>query len=1101
MKRTIFLAFLAAVARAAAPDAIPLFFVANHGQAPPLIQFTAQGSGLTAFFSEDQVVFRVSAAPITLLFPGARPAHLEGLDPLNATASFITGPESEWRSGVPLFSSIAYRNLYPGIDLIYGGDRHNLKSEFVVSPGADPSVIRMHYTGTAAVTLDETGALLIPTGDREIREQAPVVYQERNGSRIDIPGQFVLASDGNVSFIVSVYDPSLPLVIDPVLSYSTLLGGSNSDAAMALAVDLTGAAYVAGFTASTDFPTASPEQNFNAGSNDVFVAKINPAGNGLVYCTYIGGRGDDRALALAVDSTGQAYIAGSTNSTNFPMKNPLQSKLAGAKNAFLAKLNAAGNTLLFSTYLGGSSSDAANGIALDSTGNIYLVGDTTSTNFPATAFQKSNHGSQDAFVAKLANDGSRIVYSTYLGGSSDEHGAAIAVSAAGNAYITGSTWSTDLPVANAAQSALSGGQDAFAAQLSADGNSLVFSTFLGGHGGSLGYPESGQGIALDSQGSAWIAGVTSSIDFPLSHAIQGTLAGPSDAFIARYSPAGALLYSTYLGGNGMDSANAIAVDSSGSPWIVGQTFSTNLPVVNALQSSSGGDYDAFWAKLSPAGDSVQYLSYLGGAGSDTATAVDVDAAGSLYVAGWTLSTNFPLLNPYQSTNGGNYGAFLSKIVTSTAPTAVSVSPNSGSGSSQTFTFLYSDAKGYAAIASAQILFNNPMNFSGGCYLYLNRAANTLYLTNDAGTAWQPPVTLGQSGTLQNSQCSINPLSSSVSGSGSTLTLNVAVTFLPGFAGARNIYTEVYDGSADSGWQQRGSWTVSAGPPAVLSVTPSSGSGATQTFAFVYSDARGYAAISSTQVLISSGMSFSGGCYLFFSRAANQLYLTNDAGSAWQSPVTLGQSGTLQNSQCSVDPVHSSASGSGSNLTLNIALTFQNAFAGNKTIYSEVYDGIADSGWQQAAIWTVPSSVVPSPFIVLPTSGSGSTQSFTFVFSDANGYAAIASAQILFNHQMTFASGCYIYFNRAANLIYLTNDAGTAWQAPVSLGQSGTLQNSQCSINPANSSSAVGSPAIYLQLTLSITFKAGFSGTQIVYMEVYDGAADSGWQQRGSWTTP
>ena len=473
---------VASAALAARPerDAVPVLFIANQGQAPAEVHFMAKGSGLTAYFSPGETLFRLGDTLLTTRFVGARPAvGIEGVERLPGQANFLTGPAEEWHLDVPLYGAVRYRELYPGIDMVYGGLRRSLKSEFVVSPGADPSQIRMRYVGAGTLRLDLDGSLVIPVDGRELREAAPTIYQDRGGRRIAIEGRFSLANDGTAGFIIGQYDRDRTLVIDPVLSYSTLLGGSNSDAALAIAVDSTGAAYVAGFTASYDFPKASPLQSSSGGGNDAFVAKLNPAGNGLLYCTYLGGKGDDRAYGLALDSSGAVYITGSTTSQNFPLHNPLQSKLAGGKNAFVAKLSPAGNSLVFSTYLGGNGSDTGNGIAVDSGGNVYLAGDTTSTNFPASTMQTTNRGSQDGFVSKLSADGARLLYSTYLGGSSDDHAAAIALDSSGSAYVTGSTHSTDFPVAAAWQGHLAGGQDAFVAKLAADGNSLVFGTFLG----------------------------------------------------------------------------------------------------------------------------------------------------------------------------------------------------------------------------------------------------------------------------------------------------------------------------------------------------------------------------------------------------------------------------------------------------------------------------------------------------------------------------------------------------------------------------------------------------------------------------------------------
>jgi hypothetical protein len=572
MIRKLLLVFagMATVTAAGTQVSAPLVYFPNRGQEHPDVRYVARSAQLTAYFLSAEVAIRMRGNGwIRMQFPGATgPERIAPERRLPGTANFLIGPEEQWRTGVPLYSGILYRRLYPGIDMRYGSDGRNLKSEFIVAPGADPSSIRVRYAGAQGLRVDLDGSLVIAAGAREMREQAPVVYQIRGGEKQAVDGQFAVFGDA-VGFLIGEYDRALPLVIDPVITYSTLLGGSSSDAAMSLAVDAAGAAYVAGFTASADFPTASPEQNWNAGGNEVFVAKLNPAGNALVYCTYIGGKGDDRAYGIAVDSTGAAYVTGSTMSANFPVRNPLQTKLAGSRNAFALKLNAAGNGLVYSTYVGGGTADSANAIAIDSSGNAYIAGDTTSMNFPTTGLQRSRAGSQDAFVAKIASDGSRLVYSTYLGGSLDDHAAAIAVDASGTAYVTGSTWSTNFPVMNAYQGSLAGGQDAFVARIAANGASLLFSTYLGGSGGTIASPEAGQGIALDAQGNAYIAGVTGSTNFPVKGGAQTTNHGWGDAFVVKMTATGTLVYSTYLGGSGSDQANAIAVDATGSAYVAG----------------------------------------------------------------------------------------------------------------------------------------------------------------------------------------------------------------------------------------------------------------------------------------------------------------------------------------------------------------------------------------------------------------------------------------------------------------------------------------------------------------------------------------------------
>ncbi len=333
----------------------------THNPAGQTAQFVVRGSGLTASFAPGTVGFRTREGAVQMEFDGASAsARIEPLEQLPGVANILEGSEDNWQTGLPLYSGVAYRELYPGIDLIYGSIGNRLKSKFVAAPGADISQILIRYSGAGPLQLDSDGSLIVPVGRRVVREEAPVAWQEQNGTRVPVNIQFALFGDA-VGFAAGEYDRTAALVIDPTVSYSTLLGGTGVNEGMALAIDSTGAAYIAGFTSSYNFPTANPEQNFNAGSNDVFVAKLNPAGNALVYATYIGGGGDDRAYGIAVDSTGAAYVAGSTMSTNFPAKNALQSRLAGGRNAFVLKLNPAGNSLVFSTYLGGSGLDVANG--------------------------------------------------------------------------------------------------------------------------------------------------------------------------------------------------------------------------------------------------------------------------------------------------------------------------------------------------------------------------------------------------------------------------------------------------------------------------------------------------------------------------------------------------------------------------------------------------------------------------------------------------------------------------------------------------------------------------------------------------------------------
>ncbi len=1099
-------AVMAAGISAAAPASSPVFFLPSHNQPGSPAQFVVRGSGLTAFFAPRTVAFRTREGAVQMEFSGASPAgRIEPLEQLPGVANVLEGSEENWQTGLPLYSGVAYRELYPGIDLIYGSTGNRLKSQFVVAPGADPSRILIRYSGAGQLQLDPDGSLLVPVGRRQVREEAPVAWQEHNGSRVPVDIQFALFGDA-VGFAAGSYDRTAALVIDPTVSYSTLLGGSGVNAGMALAVDSTGAAYIAGFTSSYNFPTANPEQNFNSGSNDVFVAKLSPAGNALVYATYIGGSGDDRAYGIAVDSTGAAYVAGSSMSANFPVRSALQSRLAGGRNAVVLKLNPAGNSLVFSTYLGGSGLDVANGIALDSSGNIYVAGDTTSTNFPATsgAFQRSNRGSQNAFVAKLNSSGSSLVYSTYVGGSLTDHAAGIAVDAAGTAFIAGSTWSTNFPVANAYQGALAGGQDAFAARIAASGASLVFSTYLGGSGGNVGQPETANGITVDSQGSAYVTGTTSSSNFPLLNPYQSTLRGWSDAFISKFSSAGALVYSTYLGGDGLDTANGIAVDTSGDAYIAGYTSVMNLVAASPTASASPGAYNAFVAELNSAGNGLPAFAYIVDTGSDTASAIALDHSGNVYFAGWTLSPNFPVVSGVQSVNGG-YSAFVTKInFVAASPLAVSVTPASGSGASQTFSFVYSDGAGVSALSSLLALINGSLSGPGSCDVTVDPVHDNLWLLNDGASAWLGPITLGTAGTVQNSQCTVNGSGSSVATTATTVTVNMAVTFQSAFAGAKIVYGNAVDTSAHSaGWTQLGTWTVAtivSQLPQVVSVSPSSGSGTSQTFSFVYSDSAGVSAFNSLLALINGSLSGPGSCDVTVDPVHSYLWLLNDGASAWLGPITLGTTGTVQNSQCTVNGSGSSMVTTATTVTVNMAVTFQSAFAGAKIVYGNAVDNSGHSaGWTQLGTWTIGGSSKPLQTVsVSPATGTGSSQTFTFVYSDSAGISDINSLLALINTGLNGVSACDVTVDPVHKNLWLLNDGATAWLGPIVLGSAGNVQNDQCTVIGGSSSMTTSGSTVTLNVALS--FQASFDGAKVVYGNVVNQAGStSGWTLLGTWT--
>ncbi len=618
---------------------LPLSFEANQGQTDRRVEFLSRGLGYTLFLMPNEAVLasRKSAAhaeptgprqarvsqpgktittTLRIKLVGGNPhARVVGMEELPGKSNYFIGNDpKKWRTDVPNYGRVKVRDVYPGVDLVYYGNQRQLEEDFVVAPGADPRAITMEIAGVEKALIDAQGELVLASPGGEVRLRKPVIYQEVAGVQHEIAGGYTLKGENRVGFELGNYDVTQRLVIDPVLAYSTYLGGSGTDLGLGIAVDSSGNAYVTGQTNSTDFPGASssPIQSaFGGGGVDAFVTKINAAGSALVYSTYLGGGsgggmggGDDTGLGIAVDFSGNAYVTGLTFSTDFPgaSSSPIQSANGGGRDAFVAKLNAAGSALVYSTYLGGNDTDEGRGIAVDSSGNAYVTGETFSTNFPGASsspIQSAFGGFVDAFVTKINAAGSALVYSTYLGGSSNDFGVGIAVDFSGNAYVTGFTNSTNFPGASSShiQSAFGGLDDAFVTKINAAGSALVYSTYLGSSGADQGF-----GIAVDSSGNAYVTGVTSSTNFPGAgfSPIQSAFGGDLDAFVAQLNAAGsALVYSTYLGGSGADQGFGIAVDSSGNAYVTGQTSSTDFPGASSspIQSANGGGGDSFVAKI------------------------------------------------------------------------------------------------------------------------------------------------------------------------------------------------------------------------------------------------------------------------------------------------------------------------------------------------------------------------------------------------------------------------------------------------------------------------------------------------------------------------
>ena len=683
---------------------LPLTFEVNQGQTDARVDFLARGEGYTLFLTPTEAVFALNAPRASSkrsgngrespqpdrtlmrmqLVDSAADPQVQGLDPLPGKVNYFRGNDSaQWRTRVRTYKRVRYTSVYPGVDLVYYGSGQQLEYDFIVGPGADPTTIKLAFAGVEEATVDAEGDLVMNTAGGPLRFHRPLVYQVQEGRRRTIKGGYVHRSAHEIGFRVGAYDRTRPLIIDPVLSYATYLGGTAGDFGGGIGVDATGAIFVAGITNSDDFPTVNALQPERGGAEDMFVAKLTPDGAALIYATYLGGNGGERGR-IAVDAAGNAYITGITGSGDFPLARAFQTARKGASDAFVAKLSADGSQLIYSTYLGGGNIDTSLAIAVDLTGAAYIAGQTFSSDFPiANALQPEcggDLGAGDAFVAKLTPDGTALAYSTYLGGSSRDAGLDIAVDSFGAAYVAGVTDSANFPTRNPVHP-FRGPADGFVAKLAADGRSLTYSTPLGGSAF-----DQGTDIAVDMSGAAYVAGETSSLDFPTVNALQPMPAGLFEGFVAKLSPeGGALMYATYLGGSQDDIITSIAVDSAGAAHVTGNTTSADFPIMNPLQPELvAGTADAFVTKLAPDGATLAHSTYLGGNGFDSSEAITVDLAGTVYITGLTESTDFPTVQPLQPTVIGGVDAFIAKITgiaVASAPGSDSTSGDQNGGSS------------------------------------------------------------------------------------------------------------------------------------------------------------------------------------------------------------------------------------------------------------------------------------------------------------------------------------------------------------------------------------------------------------------------------------
>ena len=1074
-----------------------VFHAAGNGD------FMARGGTGEARISASRLQLRQSGSTLEVRYEGARSAaRVEACGSAGAQLNFLIGNQPEaWRTNVPGYECVATRGLYDGIDLQISAQGGNLKSEFQLAAGADPRQIRLRYEPAAAIAVEPDGSLRVETAAGDWREDAPLLYQQIAGQTVRVEGRFSVLPDGSVGFEVGDYDATQRLVIDPVLTFSTPLGGTGISTATGVAVGSDGTIYVAGYSDAADLPVQSPVLS-RASSVEIYVAHIQPSTGRLLYASYIGGSGDDRAFGIAVDSTGAVYLTGWTTSTNFPTASPYQASSGGGKDAFLLKLGVGGSSLIYSTYYGGTSSDAGNAIALSGS-SVWIAGDTSSTSLPGVNGWKTTKGAlQDGFVARFTSAG-LLAVSSYVGGSGTDTIRALAVDSAGNVYVGGGTDSNNLTLPmGALMPSQNGGQDGFIIKLDASGTQELAGTYLGGLQGSASYPEKVMALAVDSLQNVYAAGLTPSYDFPTATAWQSALSGMQDGFAVKLNSAMSnMMWGSYIGGSGDDTINAALLDSTGGLVLAGTTTSSDLVVQSGVQAQNYGAADGLLARVAAGGTGLTMLSYLGGSAADGLNALALTASGSLVVGGQSGSADLATLNPSQTLSGSVLRMSVARVAMGDVPSPQGFSYSAGTP----VVFSASYYAGGAQISMVEALVADSVVSAGACPIRYRRDTGALYLADDTGLYWAA-VRMGTADTARNSQCQLNGTGSSLAQSDNALTVTASVSFIAGFTGLKQSFVNAANAAGEeSGFVSMGAVTITGSAnaaPAVLSVSPGSGSGASGTFTFRFSDANGGSDIYLARMLFSSQMQDAASCSVSVDRVHSRVRLVNDAGTAALTAVTLGSASVIENSQCQVRMAGTSVSVSGTTLTVVLDVVFKSAFAGTKAIYAAATD-MSGAGpyWTPVGTFTVSMSVAnqaPAPLSLTPSSGSGSAGTFTFTFLDANGGTDIYVTHMLFNTQATEAVGCAVHFNRVSNQIYLVNDTGTATLAPGVPGTSGTLDNAQCQVRLATSSvSAVGNS---LTVVLDVGFKAAFAGAKSVYAAATDtSGASSYWRVIGSWT--
>ena len=1003
---------------------LPLYFEANRGQTDASVSYLANMGGTRLFLTRDSAVFalphkRVSTkleeqpeeTIVRMRTVNSQRGLDEGMERLPGVSNYFIGNDSaKWVKDVPQYARVKRQGVYPGVDMVFYGNQRQFEYDFVVAPGADPSRIELAFDGVDGIHTNSAGDLVLATAAGEFLQKKPKVYQQIGGRQVEVASHYRVGANQDVHFEVARYDRRQALVIDPTIQFNAVVGGSTDE-------------------------------------------NLNGAG-------------------IAVDSSQNVYVVGSALGPDFPLASPLQSTFKGARKIVIFKLNSSGSTLLFSTYLGGEVNDYGSGVAIDSSGSVFVVGLTFSSQFPVVAAaQTSLAGSSDGTLSKLSASGGALLYSTYVGGPNSDELVGLAVDSNGSAYVAGAAQAGFPTTSGSVQSSYGGGiVDCVVAKYNSSG-AKVYSTYLGGSD-----LDRCTAVAVNSSGEAYVTGYTQSTNFPVtpgayqpaigSFVDSAGLASTADVFVTKLNAAGnQALFSTYLGGRDDDVATAIAVDSLGAAYITGFTNSKNLPTSSGAYKTSAGNpstnvSSAFVAKFASAG-ALNYSTYLAGSSGERGNGIAVDNFGNAYVSGLTISGDFPLLNPV--------------VATFPAPTAGFVTELTGAGTGLIFsTYLGGPNGAHGSLASSIAV-----DTSGNAYIL--GLTDSQFWKNTAGALYSAYGGLDffiTKMSVSTGPCVVSLPSSTLFAFGSGATFNMEV-----FAPSGCAWTAT---SAGNPWitfssiLSSASGTGTAG--ASISVAANSGVARTATVAFS----------TGQSIVITQGP---GGCSYAFSTTTGTVVAGGGSGSA---PLTAGAGCTWNAVSSEPWLTLSTTSGSGNGSIAYSATANPNAVSrtGTITVGTAVYT-ITQSA---PATGTGPATVISSN----PAGGSGSSQIFTFTFASPDGYQNLTVVDALINNYLDGRSACYVALvpsGPSSSAVYLVNDAGAAGgpYASMTIPGTGTVSNGQCTIS-GSGSSIVGSGTT-LTANLNISFKSSFAGNKVLYLAAQNGVGNSDWQAAGTWNAP